>query len=90
VNVVKEVANSIALAVKNARIQEELREYRKNTNLFSIQPLSHSLCWMKRVGVTDWNKKAEEVFGWSKDEVVGRNVFDFLIRYLQENMLKGF
>jgi len=35
--------------------------------------------WDKNTHVTDWNKKAEEVFGWSKEEVVGTGFFDFLI-----------
>jgi len=35
--------------------------------------------WDKNTHVTDWNKKAEEMFGWSKKEVVGHSFFDFLI-----------
>ncbi|MHB8682220.1 MAG: putative bifunctional diguanylate cyclase/phosphodiesterase [Acidimicrobiales bacterium] len=29
--------------------------------------------------VTEWNRRAELVFGWSRDEVIGRNAEDFLI-----------
>ena len=29
--------------------------------------------------VTEWNPRAEEVFGWRRDEVVGRSVFDTLL-----------
>jgi PAS domain S-box-containing protein len=35
--------------------------------------------WDLDTRVTDWNKKAEEVFGWSKEEALGHNFFDFLI-----------
>ena len=29
--------------------------------------------------VTEWNPRAEEVFGWRRDEVVGRSIFDTLL-----------
>jgi PAS domain S-box-containing protein len=33
----------------------------------------------KDLNVTFWNKRAEELFGWSSAEVMGRKTFDFLI-----------
>lgn len=29
--------------------------------------------------VLDWNEQAEEIFGWKKEEVMGRSIYDFLI-----------
>jgi PAS domain S-box-containing protein len=29
--------------------------------------------------VTDWNSRAEELFGWSREEVLGQNFFEFLV-----------
>ncbi|HUY64638.1 MAG TPA: EAL domain-containing protein [Acidimicrobiales bacterium] len=29
--------------------------------------------------VTEWNRQSELLFGWSRDEVIGRSVYDFLI-----------
>jgi PAS domain S-box-containing protein len=29
--------------------------------------------------VEKWNKRAEQIFGWSKKEVINRNIFDFLV-----------
>ena len=29
--------------------------------------------------VTEWNPRAEEMFGWRRDEVVGRSIFDTLL-----------
>ncbi len=29
--------------------------------------------------VLDWNDQAEEIFGWQKEEVMGRSIYDFLI-----------
>jgi len=35
--------------------------------------------------VVDWNKSAERIFGWKREEVVGKNFFDFLIPKSAEN-----
>jgi PAS domain S-box-containing protein len=47
-------------------------------NVYNTAPLAF-IVWDINTHVTDWNKKAEEVFGWSKKEVVDFNFFDFLI-----------
>ena len=64
--------------------------------VYDIAPLAFVL-WDRNTRVTDWNKKAEELFGWSKEEVVGRNFFDFLIpeksrpkvNHIVDRLLKG-
>ena len=35
--------------------------------------------WDMKTHITDWNKKAEEVFGWSKEEVIGHSFFDIIV-----------
>jgi len=35
--------------------------------------------WDRKTRITDWNKKAEEVFGWSKKEAIGRSFFDIIV-----------
>jgi PAS domain S-box-containing protein len=35
--------------------------------------------WSNDCKIIDWNKQAENIFGWSKEEVLGRNFLDFLI-----------
>ena len=47
-------------------------------NVYNTAPLAF-IVWDINTHVTDWNKKAEEVFGWSKKEIVDFNFFDFLI-----------
>ncbi len=47
-------------------------------NVYDTAPLAF-VVWDLDTRVTDWNKKAEKVFGWSKDEVIGSDFFDFLI-----------
>ena len=35
--------------------------------------------WSRDFVVTEWNREAQRTFGWSKDEVLGRNFFDFMV-----------
>ncbi|RKX64731.1 MAG: hypothetical protein DRP42_05925 [Tenericutes bacterium] len=61
-------------------------------NVYDTTPLAF-IIWDKNTFVTDWNKKAEEVFGWSKDEVIGKSFLDFLVpekaRSLVENVVSS-
>ena len=55
---------------------------RKNEELFRNVYLTAPLAfviWDTDTRITDWNEKSEEVFGWSKVEVVGRTFFDLII-----------
>ncbi len=62
---------------KNA--EQALRESEEMfRSVYHAAPLAF-VVWDVDANVTDWNKKAEEVFGWSKSEVLGKNIFDFLI-----------
>jgi len=47
-------------------------------SVYDTAPLAFVL-WDRGCLVTDWNQHAEKLFGWSKEEVLGRNFFDFLI-----------
>jgi two-component system cell cycle sensor histidine kinase/response regulator CckA len=59
--------------------EEALRESEERfRNVYETAPLAF-VVWGKNTRVNDWNKKAEEIFGWSKEVVVGHNFFDFLI-----------
>ncbi len=59
--------------------EEALRKsVEKFRNVYNTAPLTF-VVWDQDTCVVDWNKKAEEVFGWLKEEVVGRSFFDFLI-----------
>jgi len=35
--------------------------------------------WTPDFKIIDWNKSAERIFGWKREEVVGKNLFDLLI-----------
>lgn len=56
-------------------LHETERLYRE---IYSIAPLAF-VVWDLNCRITDWNKRAEEMFGWRREEVLGKNFFDFLI-----------
>lgn len=73
----------------NKQLRQEINErqqtedaLRKNEELFRnvyrTAPLA-LLVWDLDARVTDWNEKAEGVFGWTKDEALNKNIFSFLI-----------
>ena len=65
--------------VQRKRAEEALRESEQRfRNVHDTAPLAF-VVWDLDTSVTEWNKKAEEVFGWTREEVVGSNFFDFLI-----------
>ncbi|NQT70104.1 MAG: PAS domain S-box protein [Desulfobacteraceae bacterium] len=65
--------------VQRKRAEEALRESEERfRNVHDTAPLAF-VVWDIATRVTEWNKKAEEVFGWTREEVVGNNFFDFLI-----------
>ncbi|MFH0954359.1 MAG: CHASE4 domain-containing protein [Verrucomicrobiota bacterium] len=61
------------------RAEEERRQSEERyRSVYETAPLAFVL-WDRDHRVTDWNKLAEAIFGWSRDEVLGRNMFEFLI-----------
>jgi PAS domain S-box-containing protein len=66
-------------AIERKQTEEALHESEELfRNVYDTAPLAFVL-WDLDTCVTDWNKKAEEVFGWSKEEALGHNFFGFLI-----------
>jgi PAS domain S-box-containing protein len=62
------------ISVKEALRRSEER-YR---NVYNTAPLAFVI-WDRDCCITGWNKCAEKFFGWSREEVIGRNFFEFLI-----------
>jgi len=66
--------------IKERRSTEEaLRESEERyRNVYETAPLAF-VVWDRECRVMDWNECSEETFGWSRDEVLGRNFFEFLV-----------
>lgn len=61
------------------RAEEVLRESEERyRNVYNTAPLAFVL-WDRETRVTGWNDQAEEVFGWSREEILGKNFFDYII-----------
>ena len=46
------------------------------------------MVWTEGFIITDWNLQAERVFGWKREEVLGRCGFDFLVSASDEAAIK--
>ncbi len=66
-------ATSGHLAAEALRESEE--RYR---GVFENAPLAF-VVWDRHCRITEWNPHAEELFGWSREEVIGQNFFNFII-----------
>ncbi len=47
-------------------------------NIFEFSPIAAAF-WDKNAKIIYWNKAAENVFGWNKEDVIGRKFTDFFI-----------
>ena len=59
--------------------EEALRETQElYRDVFDIAPLAFVI-WDLECRITNWNRAAERIFGWSREEVLGKDFFKFLI-----------
>jgi PAS domain S-box-containing protein len=73
------VAGDYLAKVRARRLQDERRlSEQRYRSVYSMTPLAFVL-WAPDCRVLDWNRRAEEIFGWEKEEVLGRDFFEFLI-----------
>jgi len=63
------------LEAANQQLRDSEQRYR---NVYDTAPLAFVL-WDRRCHITNWNKHSESLFGWTREEVLGRNFFEFLI-----------
>jgi PAS domain S-box-containing protein len=74
-------ALAIVTDVTAQRLAEEgkYRSEERYGKVYSTSPLAFVIC-DPSFKIVDWNDKAEELFGWKKNEVLGRDFFEFLVR----------
>ena len=76
------------VARDKATVELKLRasELRYRT-FFEAAPLV-GIVWSEGFIITDWNQQAERVLGWTRNEAMGRNGFDFLVPDFAQDDLK--
>lgn len=65
--------------------RDRLAESEERTRLILESALDAVVCIDSDGTITDWNPQAEAVFGWKRDEVVGRSLADTIIPHHQRN-----
>lgn len=74
--------------------EQALRESEERLRLVLDTALDAVITIDERGAVMSWNKEAEKIFGWSRDEIVGRNLAETIIparyREAHERGLKHF
>lgn len=65
----------LKLRKNNQTIDNTKRQYQE---LFNSIPVA-ILIWDKNFKVLDWNKHAEYLFGYKKEEIIGKNYFELIV-----------
>jgi diguanylate cyclase (GGDEF)-like protein/PAS domain S-box-containing protein len=61
------------------RINKKLIKSEQRHKILFQNSASAGIVWKKGFILTDWNEQAHRLFGWSANEVIGKNFFDFMI-----------
>jgi PAS domain S-box-containing protein len=70
------VGRQIGLFVERTEVEAALHENEARTSLI-IDTALDAVMTMDRTGrITEWNAQAEQIFGWSAHEVIGRDIAD--------------
>lgn len=62
-----------------ARMESQLRDSEaRYRTLFELAPVG-CVVWEPGFRVTEWNDRAERIFGWTREEMIGRNLYDAVL-----------
>jgi PAS domain S-box-containing protein len=79
VAVIKLLATEAAMSLENAHLHSDLQERDTKTRRIIDSSLDAVLSMDERGTVTEWNAQAEAMFGWRRDEAVGRRLGELLV-----------
>ena len=67
-------------------LAEKSRSEERHRVIFQTSPAA-GLVWRAGFVVTDWNHQAESLFGWTREEVLGKPFVDFLLPAVERDRL---
>ena len=79
VAVIKLLATEAAMSLENLHLYSDLQERDTKTRQIIDSALDAVLSIDERGSVTEWNAQAETMFGWKRDEAVGRTLSELFI-----------
>jgi PAS domain S-box-containing protein len=77
--VIKLLATEAAVSLENLHLSSDLQDRDRKTRRIIDSALDAVLSIDERGRVTEWNAQAETMFGWKRDEAVGRTLSELLI-----------
>jgi len=79
------VATTLFVLRLNRRLMGSERRYR---TVYENAPLAFVL-WGQDGRITGWNRASERIFGWSLEEVQGRQVLDFMVPLSEQSQVQA-
>lgn len=71
----------------NSIFRELHKSEKQFRNIYDTAPLAF-VVWNKQCEIIKWNNTAEKMFGWSSQEVMGQNFFEFLVPENKRSQMK--
>ena len=85
--VIRLLAMEAAMALENVHLNSDIKDRDTKMRRIIDSALDAVLSMDERGRVTEWNAQAETMFGWTRDEAVGRTLSELLIpdRYREDH-----
>ena len=71
------IVSSIAYYIN--KVNQKLTKSEQRHKIIFQNSATAGIVWKKDYIITDWNKQATKLFGWSANEVIGKNFIDLLV-----------
>lgn len=71
------------------KINKKLSKSEQRHKILFQNSASAGIVWKKGYIITDWNEQATRLFGWSANEVKGKNFLDFLVPQNEKEVVQN-